>query len=644
VRQDRKEGRDQIYDVLGIPSRPALGVIMEPCAEQEQLEEISDMGKLYPDAVIADLLDRSNIVELVGSYVPLTRAGSKFKANCPFHPEKTASFIVSADKQIYHCFGCGVGGNAISFIMAYERVDFLDALETLARRCGITLPEPERSSFDRSRDDISKNIAGVNEKACACYHANLLNSKKALTARAYLAKRGIPKETAQKFRLGFATPEWDALISNLKNQGINLGLMEKSGLVVAKESGGYYDRFRNRIIFPIIDIKDRVIAFGARVLGDELPKYINSPETPLYIKGKHLFGLNIAKEEIRKLDAVIIVEGYLDMIVPFEAGIKNIAASLGTALTVDQIRLIKRFTQNIVMLYDADLAGQLATLRALELLIEEDLNVKIARLPEGEDPDTFVRRRGADAFRDMIAQAKPLFDFKFDFLLSRHESASLAGKEKIVKEILPTVKKFPSHIVRSEYIRLIAGTLSLDERALWEDFKDIQEAATSDEAAEHESAAVSHYKLREIPITERMLVKLMLDEMHLIDKLRSVIDPSDFMEEKLRKIVRFIFDFFCQGKECKPGVLMNYLDDEEAIGLIAELAALDIHDCPNKEKLISDCVGRLKRDKILYRCQELHKEIQIAQNSGDALNMEKLISEYNHLIKQRSMAHGEARS
>jgi len=600
------------------------------------------MSKLFSDTVINEILDRCNIVELVSSYVPLKRAGRNYRTNCPFHPEKTPSFIVSSDKQIFHCFGCGVGGNALTFVMQYEKVPFREALEIVAQKSGIPLPEPDKTDFQKTRDDLKQNLFDIYEKASKFYHANLLNSPETREARDYLQKRGISKETAVRFRCGFAKNEWDALINHLKTKNISFSLIEKSGLVVAKENGGYYDRFRNRILFPIADVKDRTIGFGARVLDDSLPKYINSPETAVYSKGKNLFGLNLSKDFIRSTNQVIVVEGYLDMIVPFEAGIKNIVASLGTALTIEQIRLIKRYTHHVVMLYDADLAGELATMRALELLINEDMDVKIAELPKGQDPDSFVRQEGVSAFLKMIEESKPIFDYKLQRCLYKYDASTTTGKDRIIREILPTINKFLNMTTRAEYVKQTAEKLSLDEKALFEDLKKFVQDDNQQE--EIQSDAVSHYKLQEIPITERMLVKLMMEEMHLVDQLRTKIEPSDFMEEKLRKIVQFIFNFFTQGKEYKPNILMNYLDDDEAINIISELSTMEIHNCPNKEKLIDDCVKRLKRDKIIYQCNELHQQIQLAQTSGNHENLNRLIIEYNTLIKQRSAIHGETRN
>lgn len=602
------------------------------------------MTQLYPQTIVNDVLERSSIVDLVSSYLPLKRAGRNYKACCPFHPEKTPSFIVSADKQIFHCFGCGAGGNALTFVMQYEKVRFREALEALASRCGIPLPEPEKSEYQKSQDNLGKQLLSAYEKACRFYHEVLLNDPGAAAARAYLKKRGISRETAQHFQLGYAPAGWDNLIRHLKTQNLGLSLIEKSGLTAAKEGGGFYDRFRERLIFPIADIKNRVIAFGARVLDNSLPKYLNSPESQIYTKGRHLFGLSISRDSIREKGCAIVVEGYLDMITPFEAGIKNIVASLGTALTAEQVRLLRRYTDNVVMLYDADAAGQMATLRALTLLIKEDVDVKIAKLPHGEDPDSFARQRGREEFEKMIAAAQPIFDYTLDHLLSKYDASTSIGKDKVVREILPTVKKFKNHALRAEYVRRTSQKLGLDEKALWNDLSALKEEKNGDAQDERENSAVEHYRLREIPVTERMLVKLMLEEIHLVDELRRIIDPSDFTQEPLRKIVQFIFNFFSETHVLKPNILMNYLGDEEAIHIISELSTLEIHASSNKAEFIADCVERLKRDKILHQLKTLLSEIQSAQESKDNEALNRLILEYNVLIKQRSPLHGKARS
>ncbi|MDD5027638.1 MAG: DNA primase, partial [Candidatus Omnitrophica bacterium] len=337
-----------------------------------------------PENILDDILARVDIVEIISGFLPLKKAGRNFKACCPFHHEKTASFMVSPDRQIYHCFGCGESGNAFKFLMRYERLDFPEAVEALARKAGVVLPRDETPGPKSS--GLSTQVYRINELAANFYSANL-NSPAGLRAKEYLLKRTVRPETISALKLGFASDSWDGLLNYLRSKGASLGLLEKSGLAIAKEGGGFYDRFRNRIIFPIFDIKGRVLGFGARVLDNTLPKYVNSPETAVYTKGKNLYGFNLAKDGIRENDFVVIVEGYLDFILPFQEGLKSITASLGTALTIEQARFLKRYTHNVVMVYDADTAGELATLRSLDIFIEEEMNVRVVSLPKGLDPD-----------------------------------------------------------------------------------------------------------------------------------------------------------------------------------------------------------------------------------------------------------------
>ncbi len=353
------------------------------------------MAGSIPENILEDILNRIDITELIASYIPLKRAGRNFKAVCPFHHEKTPSFMVSADKQIYHCFGCGAGGNAFSFLMQYERLEFPEAVEVLAKKAGVVLPKNKEDSRGAS---LATQLYSINELAGEFY-ASTLNASCGAVVKDYLLSRGIKPETIKTFKLGYAQDKWDSLINYLRGKGINLSLLEKAGLILAKDSGGYYDRFRHRVIFPIFDIKSRILGFGARILpvqeksgnDNSLAKYVNSPETPVYIKGRKLYGLNLAKDAIRDLDCVAVVEGYLDFIIPYQAGVHNIVASLGTALTVEQARLIKRYTNNVVMVYDADCAGELATLRSLDIFIDEDMQVKVVSLPNGLDPETVLR-------------------------------------------------------------------------------------------------------------------------------------------------------------------------------------------------------------------------------------------------------------
>jgi DNA primase len=352
--------------------------------------------------------------------------------------------------------------------MEYERLEFPEAVETLAKKAGVVLPEVEK--VDAKTLSLTTQLYKVNELTCSFYE-HTLNSPQSSQAKDYLLKRGIKEETIKLFKLGYALDRWDVLINHLRSKGISLFLLEKAGLILAKEGGGYYDRFRGRVIFPIFDVKSRPLGFGARALPEankakaqeNQAKYINSPETPVYIKGRNLYGLNLSRDAIRESDFVVVVEGYLDLIMPYQEGLRNIVASLGTALTYEQARLIKRYTHNVVMIYDPDDAGELATLRTLDIFVEEGMNVKVVSLPEGFDPDLFVRKNGIEKFKDNIAQAQSLFDYKLKVLKSRYSIKEIEGKARVSSEMLLTINKFKNAVVKSEYIKRLAEELNIKE-------------------------------------------------------------------------------------------------------------------------------------------------------------------------------------
>ncbi|OGX18794.1 MAG: DNA primase, partial [Omnitrophica WOR_2 bacterium RBG_13_44_8b] len=458
------------------------------------------MRGLIPENILEDVLSRVDIVEVISGYMPLKRAGRNFKANCPFHHEKTPSFMVSPDRQIYHCFGCGESGNAFKFLMRHERMEFPEAVQMLARKAGVVLPE--LNSTDTKTADLITQLHKINE-AAALFFENQLNTSSGQRAKDYLLKRGITKETIKLFQLGFAPDNWDALINHLRAKNFSLGLLEKAGLIVAKDGGGYYDRFRNRIIFPILDIKSRPVGFGARVMDDSLPKYINSPETPVYVKGRNLYGLNLSKDSIRDSDEAIIVEGYLDFIMPYQHGLTNIVASQGTALTVEQARLLKRYTQSIVMVYDADNAGELAALRSLDIFVEEEMNVRVVSLPKGFDPDLYVRKQGIDALKEKVKQALGLFDYKLTILKSRYNVKDIEDKAKVAASLLSTINKIKNAVLKSEYVKRLSQELDIREDALWQEVKKIKEEKPYPEF----NGVRDGKKVLNIHPTEKLLIK-----------------------------------------------------------------------------------------------------------------------------------------
>ncbi len=584
------------------------------------------MAGLIPENILEDILSRVDIVEVISGYLPLKRAGRNFRACCPFHHEKTPSFMVSSERQIYHCFGCGESGNAFKFLMRYERMDFPEAVEALARKTGVVLPQAENHAPGDS--GLVTQLFKINALAADFYVRNL-NTSQAGKAKDYLLKRGIKEETLLTLKIGFATDKWDSLINHLRSQSVSLGLLEKAGLVISKEGGGYYDRFRNRIIFPIFDVKGRVLAFGARVIDDSLPKYLNSPETSIYVKGRNLYGLHLAKEGIRESDFVAVVEGYLDFILPYQEGLKPIVASLGTALTTEQARLLKRHTHNIVMVYDADSAGELATLRSLDIFIEEEMNVKVVSLPKGMDPDLFVRAQKIGAFKDKIAAAQNIFDYKLGVLKSRYDLKQIEELAKVSSLMLETIAKFKSAILRSEYLKKLAQELNLKEEALLEESKRLKqkEPRLSDELA-------SVRKPISVNPTEKLLMSLMLEESSLINQIRDSLDPKDCQDERISRVVSIMFDLIDQGKEIAPQVLMQHLGDELS-GLICEsvFSPQELSEA-HKEKVVQNCIQRMKQERIKSERQRLHVRIKNAQHLGDQQQLVRLTQEFQTLIKK----------
>jgi len=588
----------------------------------------SKMAGLIPENILEDILGRIDIVEVISGYIPLKKAGVNFKANCPFHNEKTASFMVSPERQIYHCFGCGESGNAFKFLMRHERLEFPEAVEMLAKKCGVILPDQDRPELARQAS-LSSQLYKVNELAVSFYEKNL-HAAETHPALKYLLDRGIKLETIKEFHLGLATSGWDNLINFLRSKNVSLALMEQAGLVLPKDQGGYYDRFRNRIIFTIFDLRGRSIGFGARVLDSSLPKYINSPETPVYTKGKNLFGFNLSKDFIRDADSVVIVEGYLDFMIPYQEGLKNIAASQGTALTLEQIKLLKRYTHNVVMVYDGDTAGEIATLRSLDLLIDEGINVKVVPLPKGMDPDALVRKEGIDAFKIKVEQAASFFDYKLNVLKSRHDIKDAYGKTKIASEMLLTINKFDNAILRGEYTKKLSEQMHIPEQDILEELHKLKPAISS---ALNQPAPLGK-KQSQINPAEKLLIKFMLEEKELIEKIMQQLSPSDFADERTAKIVAVMHELALQGKNITPSLLMNYFSEDDASQLVCETMFMPALSEQSREKAVNDCIARIKVQRLKSRREHLHAQIKSAQSLRDEGKLNSLIQEFQNLIKK----------
>ncbi|MBI4335403.1 MAG: DNA primase [Candidatus Omnitrophica bacterium] len=584
-----------------------------------------------PEHIIEQVQDRTDIVEIIGGYMPLKKAGRNFKANCPFHHEKTPSFMVSQDKQIFHCFGCGAGGNVFNFLMKYERLEFPEAVRALAQKAGIAIPA--ESSESREQGSLGNKLYAANEVAMAFFQANLSN-KSGAQAYNYLIKRGLSSETIASRGLGLAASGWDPLLNFARQKDIAPDILAKAGLAIEKDGGGYFDRFRNRIMFPIFDIKSRVLGFGGRVClsQDSGPKYMNSPETSIYNKGRNLYGLNTSWNHIRDADQVVIVEGYFDLILPFQSGVKNMVASLGTSLTEDQIRLLGRYTKNAVIIFDPDRAGEFATLRSLDLLVEEDFRIGVVRLPEGYDPDSFVRQYGAEEFKKRISGAKSLFDYKMSVLVSRHDSSSVEGKAKIVEEMLPTLSRIPNAVLKSGYIKKLTDALSIDEEAVRQELKKIKPGYSARRDIEGDKRPEEGAFNKKCRQSEKVLAGLLIDDASFIKLAKENLGLEDFSEPDIRTVISVLYEMDSDSKTLTPGKLINCLKDKEAHKLVPGLVDC-VEEIVDRERTLMDCILRIKQDNLKEKLNRLQVEIALAQDASDEDKITKLISECNSLLR-----------
>lgn len=415
---------------------------------------------MIPEEKVREVAERVSIAEVISEYVPLRRSGSNFLGLCPFHGEKTPSFNVNPAREIFHCFGCGTGGNVFSFIMKIEGVSFPEAVKLLARKSGIEIEERELTKAEKQTQDEHAKFLRINELTATYYRSILLNSQEGEAARQYLNNRSVESGISDSYRLGFASDRRDGLVRHLKNNEVDLDLALKLG-IIRKSDSGWYDLFRNRLIFPIRDARGQVIAFAGRVLDAALPKYINSPESPLYHKSSVLFGLDLALPSIRTANSVIIVEGYFDHLALYRAGIYNVVATCGTALTTVHASLIKRHAERVYTLFDSDGAGKKATIRSMELFLEQRIPAYVISLPAGEDPDSFLSTNTADSFIEYRDKARPVFDYYVRSLLQETPPSSVSNKVKVINELTPSFKKIGNAGERSLYEKEICRLLDI---------------------------------------------------------------------------------------------------------------------------------------------------------------------------------------
>ncbi len=493
---------------------------------------------LIPEEKISEILHSSDIVDIVSESVILKKSGQNYFGLCPFHSEKTPSFSVNPAKQIFHCFGCGAGGNSLSFVMKYHGLSFPEAAKMLARKYNIVIDTQHLDPARKKQLALKETLFRVNQKVMAHYEALLHDAPSGQSARQYLENRGITPATLDEFHLGFSVDQWENVVGFLKKARISRQVALNSGLVVPrKNQSGFYDRFRNRIMFPIFDINMQVAGFGGRVMDDQMPKYMNSPETPVYSKTRILYGLHAAKSHCRNARVVHIVEGYFDFLTLFQNGIKNTVATLGTALTAEHVRILKGYAPAMVLVFDSDAAGINAARRSIKTFLNEGVDTRILILPKGDDPDAFVLKHGPDAFLDLAARARSVMPFLRQVAMDTHGS-SVAGRARVLADLIPYIADIQDSALRSLHVNELAETLNIDEAAVLEKVREqvIKSKTTVDR---HSDMEPSDSELASDP-RERQLLSLMLQWPQIISKVAGSGVLDHFYSQQLCRIGRIM--------------------------------------------------------------------------------------------------------
>ena len=533
------------------------------------------------DDKIDEVRSASDIVDVISAYVSLKKRGKNYLGLCPFHQEKTPSFTVSAEKQMYHCFGCGVGGNVFTFVMEHEKVSFIEAVRTLAERAGISLPSPEEGSPQATENE---GLYAACRTAGLYFYENLVDTVEGKLALEYFHHRGFTDETIRKFGLGYSMNAWDGLVRYAEREKLDVTILEKAGLVMKREDGSsYYDRFRGRAMFPIFSPSGRTIGFGARKMreDDPLGKYINSPETPIYIKSRSLYGLFQSKEAIRSKENAILVEGYADLISVFQAGIENIVASSGTALTEEQIQLVGRYARSITLVYDADSAGSKATIRGVDLIIEGGLDVKVSTLPEGEDPDSFVKKFGGKAFQKLVDDAVSFLDFKVALFRSQGLLDTPEGKTQAVRSIVETIAKMKDELKRNFYIKSVSEKYDIYETVLFRELERLlgQQQSSREHRSDPAGSArevvpvdIPQVRVGPVPVSERDLLKVMIENGNeMVDYVFARIGPEMLEHPDAQRVVQEILRHLERGVAWDGGTIVDAIDDEHLKHFVADL-------------------------------------------------------------------------
>ena len=578
----------------------------------------------FPDRLIEEIRERNDLVDVIAMYVPLKRAGRHFKARCPFHTEKTPSFLVNPEKQVYHCFGCGASGDVFSFLKQHEKMEFPDAVRFLAKRAGVTLP---RASGEKVEE--SEAVYAANAYAARLFQRNLKGAQ-GREAREYLARRGIAAEVAEAFNLGYALASWDGLIKAALADNHEPRSLERAGLAVAREGKeGFYDRFRHRLMFPIVNLSGKVVGFGGRRLDEkEEPKYLNTQDTvvkqngkliPFYQKGGLLYGLYQTKEAICDVEEAVVVEGYLDLLMPYQLGIKNIVATLGTALTFEQAKLIKRFAKRVILFYDNDEAGQNAVRRAFESLLGVELDILVSTPPPGMDPDGLARKEGKEGLERSFQEKRDLIEYEWGRISRVYDLANPEEETRAINEILNLFSNITDEVRQRHYLKKLADKIGIPMMILIQNL----ERGTRKETKE-----IPHPKRKpRETVLEREVVRLLAEQPERIGRLRERLGEAPFKDGAATEV----YALLAQGKRTDSADFMSWLGSEESQRMVASWAFQEKEE--QEERLFEKCLNELKHLRTKARSHDLLRAIAEAERAKDQAAAQSLTSKYQGLLK-----------
>ncbi len=585
----------------------------------------------YSEEIIDEVRSKNDIVDVISQYVVLKRSGRNFFGLCPFHKEKSPSFSVSPDKQIFHCFGCGVGGNVFHFVSKIENINFRETVEMLAEKAGVQLPTLE-NDVDNKTLELKKKVYEINQIAAEFYHQNLYDTAKAKPAQDYVKKRKLDNKTLKNFLIGYAG-NYNELYQLLKQKGYTEEEILASSLVKKMPDGKYIDSFRRRLMFPIQDVRNRVIAFGGRVLDDSKPKYINSPENIVYSKGRHLFGLNVAKRVEAKMKRIIIVEGYMDAISLHQRGIHNAVASLGTALTEAQGHLLRNNSEQVIIGYDADGAGQAATMRGLEILQSMGCDIRILQIEGAKDPDEFVVKYGPERFQKQVDKAISLVEYKVKVLRNTLNIEQTNDKIKFLKEIAKVLSQIDNEIEREVYADKISREYQISKEAIYAEIEKLKRPVGQGKKVLESAKPQIHAEKKEEMVQadskrERLMIYLLVNyprESYL--PLKQTIAPEDFTDKKNQEIVRKLYEEIEKGNSNISTTLLDCFEDEETINYLSWIMAYDF-EITELDKGIEDVINSYTKEKTIKRRNEIIKQLEDKNiNREEAEGLEKELND-----------------